>query len=123
MRGVHGGEPAEIGRQIVNRVDRIRGADRDAGAAIDAVVGIDVELRRVGEIRFILLRMDAIHRAGLHAQLILRTRISNDVGHMAIPGAIRAPRAINRKQEVKLYDAECVGGGIHPIAKRYTGQT
>src|SRR5436305_15205027 len=123
MRGVEGGKPAEIGRQIVYRINGIRRADRDAGAAIDAVVGIDVELRRVGEIRFVLLRMNAIHRAGLHAQLVLRTGIGDDVGHMAVWAAIRLPRASSRKQEVKLYNMARLGGGIHPIAKRYTGQT
>ena len=48
-------------RQIVQREDGRYRANRDAGAAVDALHRIDVEhfFRRVG--RFVLLRVDTIH--------------------------------------------------------------
>jgi anaerobic selenocysteine-containing dehydrogenase len=42
---------------------------------------LNEELRRFGEAALILLGVDAIHRAGLHAQFILGTGIGNYVCH------------------------------------------
>src|ERR1035438_8582497 len=81
VRGVERGEPGEILGELVQHENRISGANRDAGAAIDAIVGLDEELRRFGETGLILLGVDAIHRAGLHAQFILGTGIGNYVCH------------------------------------------
>src|ERR1019366_885037 len=81
VRGVEHGEPGEILGELVQHENRIGGANRDAGAAIDAIVGLDEELRRFGETGLILLGVDAIHRAGLHAQFILGTGIGNYVCH------------------------------------------
>ena len=61
--------------------NRIGGTNRDAGAAIDAIVGFDVKLWRFGETALILLGVDAVHRAGLHAQFILGTGVGNYVCH------------------------------------------
>jgi hypothetical protein len=81
VRGVERGEPGEFLGEFVQHENRIGGANRDAGAAIDAIVRLDEELRRFGESSLILFGVDAIHRAGLHAQFILGTGIGNYVCH------------------------------------------
>ena len=55
--------------------DRLPGALRLAGAAVDALVGVDIEL--------VLSLVDAIHGADVHARLVLHGNagFSNDVGH------------------------------------------
>lgn len=54
-------------RQIVNRLDRSGGADRNAGAAVDAAVGINIHLGRRLKTGFILLGMDAVRGADIDA--------------------------------------------------------
>ena len=81
MRGVDIGEAGVFLGKFVQHKDRIGGAHRDASTTIDAIVGLDVQLRRFGETGLILLGVDAVHRAGLHAQLVLRTGIGNYVCH------------------------------------------
>src|ERR1035441_7731778 len=63
---------------------RIGGGNRYASATIDAIVRFDVKLRCFGETGLILLGVDAVHRAGLHAQFILGTGIGNYVCHEAL---------------------------------------
>ncbi len=75
-------EPAKLRRKLVQRENRIGRANRNAGAAIDAVVRVHVELRNIREIGLILLRMDAVHRAGLYAELVLRAGVRNYICHM-----------------------------------------
>lgn len=79
--GVDGGETGVFLWEFVEHKNRISGANRDAGAAIDAIVGLDVELRRFGETSLILLGVNAVNGAGLHAQFILGTSIGNYVCH------------------------------------------
>jgi hypothetical protein len=74
-------EMCQVRGQILERVDRVRRADRNAGAAIDAVGGVDVQVRGVGEAGFVFLGMDAIHRASLDAQLVLRASICDYICH------------------------------------------
>ena len=81
MRCVDFGEVGEFGRQFVQGVDGVGGADRDACAAIDAVVRIHIKVRNVGETSLVLLRMDAVHRAGLYAQFVFGAAFSNYVCH------------------------------------------
>ena len=83
MSGVCLCEMRQIRRQILERVDRVRRADRNACATVDAVGGIDVKMRDVGEPGFVFLGMNAIHRAGLDAQLVLRAGISDYICHTA----------------------------------------
>ena len=83
VRCVQLGEPRRFYRQFFQRVDGIRRAHRNAGAAIDAIGRIDEELRNLRKTALILLRVNAVNRAGLHAQFVLGTGIGNDVCHMA----------------------------------------
>src|ERR1044071_1737150 len=70
MRFVDGDELLLVGRDLVEREDRVRRADRDAGAAVDALARVDVDLGGAVERRFIVPRMDAVDRAGLNAELV-----------------------------------------------------
>src|SRR6266849_2114695 len=75
--------------QVIQRKNRRDRADRHARAAIDALYGIDVELRDIIEARTaivigrVLLRVDAIYRAGIDAGGVLYsdTGFGNDVCH------------------------------------------
>jgi len=68
----------KILRHVRVGVNRVSGADRNAGAAINAVHGIDEELLDFRELGFIFPRMDAIHRTNFDAFFILSTTFNND---------------------------------------------
>ena len=107
--------------KLIQHKNRIRRANRDAGAAIDAVVGFDVELGGFGETVLVLLGVDAVHRAGLHTQLVFGTGVCNYIGH-ALECAIPMPGANRRKQEVKLDNAVAVGGAYHAAVGQCVGR-
>jgi hypothetical protein len=65
-------------RHVRLGIDRVGGANRDAGAAINAVHGIDKELLDFREIGFIIPRMYAIHRTNFDALFILCTTFNDD---------------------------------------------
>ena len=96
MSGILFREVGQFRRELFQREDRIRGADPDAGAAVDAVVWVHIEMPCLDEACLVLLGMDAVHRAGLHAPLIFRTGIRNYLSH-AKWGAIGGPCASSRK--------------------------
>jgi 6-pyruvoyl-tetrahydropterin synthase len=81
--GVLGGELRPLLRQVVERENRRHGAHRDAGAAVDALHRVDVEHLGLGEVGLVLLRMDAIDRAGVDAGGIFgsNARFSDYVCH------------------------------------------
>src|SRR5215469_17150562 len=62
--------------KIVQSKDRRNGADRDARATIDALDRVNEELvdlfkpRPAVVVLCVLLRMDAVHRAGIHTRRI-----------------------------------------------------
>src|SRR5580658_9393103 len=60
-------------RQIVLSENRGNRTNRHASAAIDALYRVDVEHFDGGVLIFVLLRMDAIHRAGVDAGRVLST--------------------------------------------------
>jgi hypothetical protein len=70
MRSVRGDECLVLGWQFVEVKDRARRTDRDARAAIDAVIRVHIKLRSRREIGFVFRGMNAIHRAGFDAVLI-----------------------------------------------------
>ena len=72
---------------FVEREDRLDRARRHAGAAVDALVGIDVQHLRGLECRFVLAGMDAIDRTDVHARGIFGAdaRLGNNVGHSLLP--------------------------------------
>jgi hypothetical protein len=88
--GVDFGELRLFGREFIQREHRIGWAHRHAGAAIDAIIRIHVELGRFRETGLILLGMNAVHRASLNAQFVFRTSVRNNVSH-ARNGAIALP--------------------------------
>ena len=82
MSCVEIGELRQITREILEGVNGIGGADRNASAAIDAIVRVHIELRHIGEASLVLLGVDAVHGAGLDAQLVFGTGIGDDVCHI-----------------------------------------
>src|SRR5262245_48284835 len=78
--------PDETGpllRRLVEREDRLDGTGRHARAAVDALVGVDVQhLRRV-ERRLVLPRVDTVHGTDVHARGILRSDagLADDIRH------------------------------------------
>jgi hypothetical protein len=70
-------------KHLVERKNGFDRAGRHAGAAINALVGVDVELLLGLEVRLVFPRVDAVHRAHVDARRILRSnaRFRNDVSH------------------------------------------
>ena len=63
--------------------DRFDGARGDAGTAIDAFVGVNIQHFRRLKLGFILPRMDAVHGAHIDARGVLRayTWFADDIRH------------------------------------------
>src|SRR6188508_2348189 len=64
-------EAAPLLRGFIEREDGLDRAGRHAGAAVDALVGVDIEHFGRRELRFVLPGMDAIDRADVYAGRIL----------------------------------------------------
>jgi hypothetical protein len=84
---VHGVSFRERGpflRQVVKRKDGGHGTNRHTGPAIDALDRINVEHWNVGEVAFILTRVDTINRANVHASGVLGVDagFSDNIGHV-----------------------------------------
>src|ERR1044071_3816836 len=78
-------ECAPLARRLVERKDRFNRTGRNAGAAVDALVRMNIEHFRGGEPRFILPRMNTVYRTDVHARCILcaYAGFANDVRHPA----------------------------------------
>jgi hypothetical protein len=59
--------------------NRVCLTNRNAGATVNAVYGVDVELRDLRKLRFIVTRMNAINRANFDTFLILCTTFDDYV--------------------------------------------
>src|SRR5256885_14065358 len=70
-------------RQIFQRENSGHRANRHARATIDAFRRIDIELLLTFKLRLVLPRVDAVHRAYVHARRIFRAdaRFGNHVSH------------------------------------------
>ena len=81
--GVSLSESFPLFRQVIQRENRRYWADGNTGSAINALDGVDVQHFLFGVSRRILLRMDAIYRAGVHTSSVLGTdaRFCNYVSH------------------------------------------
>lgn len=66
---------------IFEGVNRVGGAGRNTGAAVDAAFGIHIHLSGRLVAGLVLLGVDAIGGANLNAEGVLNAVISNDVGH------------------------------------------
>jgi hypothetical protein len=69
--------------QVVFRETRINGTSLDAGVAVDALFGVDVQLLSRAEPGLIRRWVDAIHGADLAARVVLDadTRLGNHIRH------------------------------------------
>ena len=83
--GVLIGEGFQIFGEVVDGVNGVVIAGRNAGAAVGTLVGIDEELRHFRELGFVLARVDAIDRASFDAVLVLRASISDNERHLKKP--------------------------------------
>ena len=83
--GVFLGEIGPLLRQIVQREDSGNGTNRHAGAAIDALDGVNIKHLDVGKSGIFFFGMDAIDRAGVDACRVLGTDAGfrNYVGHIS----------------------------------------
>src|SRR5262245_20581103 len=70
-------------RRLVEREDGLDRTRRHTGAAIDALVGMNIEHLGRGERRLVLPWVDAVHGTDVHARGILRAdaRFADDVSH------------------------------------------
>src|SRR6185437_10562057 len=84
MAGVLGLVIGPLLGQVVTGIDRRDRADRNACATVDALDRIDKQLLGVGVAVLILLRVDAVYRAGVYASRVLcpDTRFRNHISHL-----------------------------------------
>ena len=84
---IHFSEMCPLLRQIIQREDGRNRADWHARTTIDAFNWVDVELRHGVVIHLVLLRVDAVNRAGIHTRCVFRAdaRLGNNVRHFSIP--------------------------------------
>src|SRR5438270_4597493 len=84
--GVDRREVLPFFRQIVERKNRRHRANGHTCSTVDALHRIDVKLGLGFIPRLVLTRMDAIHRAHIHAGGVFRSDagLSNHVGHLAL---------------------------------------
>ena len=68
-------------RYVSERVNRVRSAGGDAGATVDAAIGIDVHLSRGLEGRLVLFGMDAIRGTDVDTEGVFDAGISNYISH------------------------------------------
>jgi hypothetical protein len=85
--GVDFGEIGFLGRKILESKHGVCRANGDTGAAIDTGYGVHVKLGKFLEAGLIILRVNAIHRASRHAELVFRASIGDYVCH--IPGRVQ----------------------------------
>src|SRR5271169_5389457 len=70
-----------IVRHVFEGVNRIGGASRNAGTAVDAALGIHIHLSRGFEAGLVLLGVDAVGGAELDTERVLDAGISDYIGH------------------------------------------
>src|SRR5688572_18644930 len=69
--------------RFVERENRLDRARRDARAAVDALVGMNIKHGGARKAVLVLARMDAVHRTDVHAGRVLRSDagFADDIGH------------------------------------------
>src|SRR3954454_5086708 len=93
--GVHDGEALPLLGQLVLGEARIHRAGLDASVAVDALLGVDVQLLNAFVVGLVRRRVDAVHRAHLDAGVVLGAdaRLGDHVSHArSISDISRAPR-------------------------------
>src|SRR5712691_3255523 len=94
-------------RGLVERENRLDRTGRDAGSAVDALVGMNIKHLSRSVIRFVLPRVNTIDRAHIDAGRVFRAdaRFADDVGHSEMPGP-KDPGAVNSLWDQDFYN-EC----------------
>ena len=69
---VHAGVGLPLSGGLVEGEDRLNGTHRHAGAAVDALVRVDIQHLRLGKPGLILTRVNAVHRADIDTGRIFR---------------------------------------------------
>src|SRR5215471_6080497 len=103
-------------RRLVEREDRFHRTGRHAGAAVDALVGMDVEHVGRGERRLVLARMDAVHRTDIHTRGILRpdTGLADDIRH----GTNNDSADVRSRSHGAVYAGEAAPGPLRGLHHR-----
>ena len=70
-----------VGGNFIEHKDRVRRANRHAGAAIDAAVGVNVKLGCRFKALLVLFRVNTISRAGFDAEFVFGAGVGNNVCH------------------------------------------
>jgi hypothetical protein len=78
---VLGREMLEFVGQFIDGVNGVGGADRHAGSAIDAAVGLHIELSGGFELGLIFFRMNAVRGADVYAKEVLDAGVGDHIGH------------------------------------------
>src|SRR5258708_4394750 len=81
--GVDGGEAIPFFREVFECENSGHRANGNAGATVDALSGVNVKLRFRFESRFILARMNAVHRTDIHTCSVFcaDARLGDHVSH------------------------------------------
>jgi len=84
--GVNGREVLPLLGEIVLSEDRLDRASRLARAAVDALVGMDVQQLRAFECLLVFARVNAVYRTDVHASRVLSpyTGFSDNVRHLNV---------------------------------------
>src|SRR5215510_6643076 len=103
-------------RRLVEREDRFHWTGRHARAAVDALVGMDVEHLGRGECRLVLARMDAVHGTDVHARGILRpdTGLADDIRH----GINNDSADVRSRSHGAVYAGEAAPGPLRGLHHR-----
>ena len=80
-RSVFFSKTLQLFRQLVDRVNRVRGTDWHTSAAVDTAVGIDIELGGSVEFGFVFLGMNAVGWAGIDTEQIFDALVGYRVSY------------------------------------------
>src|ERR1017187_7440142 len=81
MRGVLFDELSLVRRDFFVGEDGVGRANRHAGAAVDAAIGVNIQLGRGLELLVVLLGVNTVGGTSFHAEFVLGAGISNCVRH------------------------------------------
>src|SRR5262249_32761568 len=96
-------------RQILHREDRGYWANRYARAAVNAFRWVDIQLGHPFVFRFVLARVDTVHRAHVHAGGVLGAdaRLGNHISHSTSPYFRRWPPSAAKLQQNLRLQGRC----------------
>jgi hypothetical protein len=94
--GIHRRKACPLLGQILQSKNRRHGANGNARAAVDAFIRMNIELLFGLEARFVLARVNAIHRADIHAGSVFRSnaRLRDYIRHFKFSSIERVSRSV-----------------------------